>query len=148
MAPTGQKQRPPSQAKCTAAVSVGSSSSLTLRWWNTGPRTGGQGRTNVTCVTSALPRKRISLFTAAHTQVGVACIHKSPRAHLHVVGTLWFMFSTFSSRARPLLFFSFCFCVYFCLYDSFNCISFHKFSRQFSAFSLCSFADISLRKSP
>ena len=34
--------------------------------------------------------------------------------------------------------FLFCFCVYFCLYGPFNCISFHKFSRQLSAFSLCS----------
>ena len=29
-------------------------------------------------------------------------------------------------------------CVYFCLYGPFNCISFHKFSRQLSAFQLCS----------
>ena len=32
----------------------------------------------------------------------------------------------------------FCSCVYFCLHGPFNCISFHKFSRQLSAFSLCS----------
>ena len=30
-----------------------------------------------------------------------------------------------------------CSCVYVCLYDPFNCISFRKFSRQLSAFSLC-----------
>ena len=34
--------------------------------------------------------------------------------------------------------FLFCSCVYFCLYDPFKCISFHKFSRQLSAYSLCS----------
>ena len=34
--------------------------------------------------------------------------------------------------------FLFCSCVSFCLYGPFNCISFHKFSRQLSAFSLCS----------
>ena len=34
--------------------------------------------------------------------------------------------------------FLFCSCVCFCLYGPFNCISFHKFSRQLSAFSLCS----------
>ena len=28
--------------------------------------------------------------------------------------------------------------VYFCLYGPFNCISFHKFSRELSTFSLCS----------
>ena len=32
--------------------------------------------------------------------------------------------------------FLFCSCVCFCLYGPFDCISFHKFSRQFSAFSL------------
>ena len=37
----------------------------------------------------------------------------------------------------PTLFF-FCCCVCFCLYGSFNSISFHKFSRQLSAFWLCS----------
>ena len=39
--------------------------------------------------------------------------------------------------------FFFCSCVYFCLYCPFNCISFHKFFRQLSAFSLCSFGLIS-----
>ena len=34
--------------------------------------------------------------------------------------------------------FLFCSCVCFCLDGRFNCISFHKFSRQLSAFSLCS----------
>ena len=34
--------------------------------------------------------------------------------------------------------FLFCSCVYFCLYGPFNCISFHKSSRQLSTFSLCS----------
>ena len=32
-----------------------------------------------------------------------------------------------------------CSCVCFCLYGPFNSISFHKFSRQLCAFSLCSF---------
>ena len=39
------------------------------------------------------------------------------------------------SLAPPFLF---CSGVCFCLYSPFNCISFHKFSRQLSAFSLCS----------
>ena len=34
--------------------------------------------------------------------------------------------------------FLFCSCVCFCLRGPFNCISFHKLSRQLSAFSLCS----------
>ena len=34
--------------------------------------------------------------------------------------------------------FLFCSCVYFCFCVRFNCISFHKFFRQLSAFSLCS----------
>ena len=37
--------------------------------------------------------------------------------------------------AHSFLFYS---CVYFCLYGPFNCISFHKFPRWLSAFSLCS----------
>ena len=39
------------------------------------------------------------------------------------------------SLPTPFLFWS---CVYFCLCGPYNCISFHKFSRQFSTFSLCS----------
>ena len=39
--------------------------------------------------------------------------------------------------------FLFCSFVYFCLSGRFNCISFHKFSRQLSVFSLCSSAVIS-----
>ena len=35
--------------------------------------------------------------------------------------------------------FLFCSCVCFYLYGPFNCISFHKFSKQLFAFSLCSF---------
>ena len=31
-----------------------------------------------------------------------------------------------------------CSCVFFCLYGPFNCISFYKFCRRISAFSLCS----------
>ena len=38
----------------------------------------------------------------------------------------------------PPPFFLFCSCVCFCLYSPFSCISFHKFSRQLSAFSLSS----------
>ena len=34
--------------------------------------------------------------------------------------------------------FLFCSCIYFCLHGPFNCILFHKFSRQLSAFSLFS----------
>ena len=61
---------------------------------------------------------------------------ESPRADLHVVGMLRFMFLTWTNRAGPLLFI-----LFFCLFLSswpFNCISFHKFSRQLSAFSLYS----------
>ena len=39
--------------------------------------------------------------------------------------------------------FSFCSCVCFCLYGPFNCISFNKFSRQVSVFSLCSSGPLS-----
>ena len=39
--------------------------------------------------------------------------------------------------------FLFCCCVYFFLYGSFNCVSFHKLSKQLSMFSLCSSGFIS-----
>ena len=52
----------------------------------------------------------------------------SPRAHLHVVGIFPHIFFSF---------FFFCSCAYFCFYGPFNCISFHKFFRQLSVFSLC-----------
>ena len=60
--------------------------------------------------------------------------YESLKTHLHVAGLLWFMFL---SRACPLPFISFL-CVCFCLYGLLNCILFHKFSGQLSAFSLCS----------
>ena len=63
---------------------------------------------------------------------------KSPRAHLHVVRMLRFTFWTETNRARPLFFFLLLFCSCFCLCGPFNCISFHKLSRQLSAFSLSS----------
>ena len=56
----------------------------------------------------------------------------SPRAHLHVVGML------VNEPTEPALSFLFCSCVCFCLRVPFNCISFHKFSQQLSALSLCS----------
>ena len=59
--------------------------------------------------------------------------YESMRAHFRVVGMLRFM-SDITNRACPLLFSKFCFCIYFCLYGRFNCISFHKFSRQLSVF--------------
>ena len=37
----------------------------------------------------------------------------------------------------------FCSCVCFCLHGPFDCISFHKVSRQLSVFSLCSFGLLS-----
>ena len=60
----------------------------------------------------------------------------SPWSHFHMMGMSWFM-SDINQPSLPTLFL-FCSCVYFCLYGLFNCISFHKFSRQLSAFSLCS----------
>ena len=62
-------------------------------------------------------------------------LRMSPRAHIHVVGMLRFMFLTLTAElVHCFLFRS---CVYFCLYGPFNCISFHKFFRQLSTFSLC-----------
>ena len=44
--------------------------------------------------------------------------------------------------------FLFCSCVCFCLYGLFECISFHKFCWQLSAFSLCSSGHISALVAP
>ena len=64
-------------------------------------------------------------------------VHRSPRAHLHVVGMLRFMSLTYkpTKLAHSFLF---CSCVCFYLYGPFNCISFHKFSPKLSAFPLSS----------
>ena len=59
-----------------------------------------------------------------------------PRAHRHLVGMLRFMSLTWNNRACSVLFILFL-CL-FLSYDPFNCISFLKFSRQLSTFSLCS----------
>ena len=60
----------------------------------------------------------------------------SPWAHFHVVGTLPLM--SWHKPAKLAHSFLFCSCVCFCLYNPSNGISFHKFSRQLSTFSLCS----------
>ena len=56
-------------------------------------------------------------------------------AHLLVVGMLGFMSKTATELAH-LKKKKTCSCVCFCLHGPFNCIWFHKFSRQLSAFSL------------
>ena len=61
---------------------------------------------------------------------------QSQKANLHVVGMLQFI-SDINQPSLPTLFL-FCSSVYFCLYGPFNCISFHKVSRQLFVFSLCS----------
>ena len=72
----------------------------------------------------------------------VILLRRSPRTHLHVVGMLRYMSDKPTELAHS--FFIFCSRVCLCLYGPFNCISFHKFSRRFSFFSLCSAGLISL----
>ena len=67
----------------------------------------------------------------------VHLVFESPWTHLHMVGMLRFKPT---ELAHSFLFSS---CICFCLYDLFYCISFHKFSWQLSAFSLCSSSLIS-----
>ena len=64
---------------------------------------------------------------------------ESPRAHLHVVGML-FSWHKPTKLAHSFLF---CSCAHLCLNGPFNCISFHKCSRQLSAFPLNSSSLIS-----
>ena len=60
-----------------------------------------------------------------------------PRAHLPVVGMLGFLSFDTNQPSLPTPFYS-ALGVYFCLYGPFNCISFHKFSRQLSVSSFSS----------
>ena len=79
-----------------------------------------------------------SVFLLRYNSSASVCL-KSPWAHLHVLVTLRFWHKpTELAQSFFLSFFIFCSCVYFSLYGPFNCISFHKFSRQLSVFSLCS----------
>ena len=76
--------------------------------------------------------------------MGVFMIHRlytlfffyaeSSTAHLYVVGMLRFVSFDINQQSLSTPFYS-ALGVYFCLYGPFNCVSFHKFSRQFSAFS-------------
>ena len=74
-----------------------------------------------------------------HTAIGcnqASTCRPSPRADHHVLGMLRLMpWHKPTELAHSLLVYSY---VYFCLYGPFNCISFHEFSRQLSAFPLCS----------
>ena len=79
-----------------------------------------------------------------------ACCCQERVSYLHAALSCWVPESS-PSRGRDITVyvpdinqpslpppFLFCSCVCFCLYSPFNCISFHKFSRQLYAFSLCS----------
>ena len=65
-----------------------------------------------------------------------------PQKHSHCGGrSIWWGCCSLCLWREPTELahsFLFCSCVCFCLYGHFSCISFHKFSRQVSAFSLCS----------
>ena len=77
------------------------------------------------------PRPLITFFITAQLTI---LSNTSPRAHLRVWGCCGLCL-----RQKPAEFahsLSFCSCVYFCFYGSFNCVSFHKFSQQRSYFCL------------
>ena len=67
----------------------------------------------------------------------------SPRTHLHVVGMLRLRSFDINQPSLPTPFY-YAVRVSFCLYGPFNCILFHKFSQQLSAFSFCSSGLISI----
>ena len=65
----------------------------------------------------------------------------TPRTCPHGFTFTWwgcYGFSLWQKPTERAHSFWFCSCVCFCLYVPFNCISFHKFSRQLFAFLLCS----------
>ena len=61
----------------------------------------------------------------------VSCVSLYKSLHLHEVGMLHFFVVDINQPSLPTPFFYLlCSCVYLCLYVPFNCILFHKFSRQ------------------
>ena len=85
------------------------------------------------------PKESTQIYDQWVTYEQVPLSKRSPRARLLVVRFM----SDINQPSLPHSF-SFCSCVYFCLYGPFNCNSFHKFSPQLFAFSLCSSGLISV----
>ena len=91
--------------------------------------------------TALLPPIPMSIGTVMRVRL------ESPLRVPHGLTLTWFVCCGLCLWHKPTEFphsFLLCHCVCFCLYDPFNCISFHRFSRQLSAFSLCSSGLISV----
>ena len=83
----------------------------------------------------ALQYARLENWHACEGWMSIGCssslssVSLSPRPRLHVVGMMRAYVFDINQLSLPILFI-FCSCVCFSLYGPFNCISFHKFSRQ------------------
>ena len=78
------------------------------------------------------------LSTATSSVVYEQCYVVSVTVVIQICCPLSPIYGVVPKRLLTCLGSLFCSRVYVCLYDPFNCISFHKFSRQLSAFWLCS----------
>ena len=83
------------------------------------------------------PSLFLSVCSLLH-QCVLLCLHLCLHGYAHMR-----LICYFSILTELVYSFLFCPCVYFCLYGPFNCISFHIFSQQLSAFSLSSSSLIS-----
>ena len=74
------------------------------------------------------------------------CLNPSPESPRGLTFTWWGCYGLclWHKPTELANSFLFCSCTYFCLYGPFNCISFHKSSRQLSVLSLCSYGLISV----
>ena len=93
---------------------------------------------NLSSVSSPLNKSFVSYSVFCHvcsTSLVLVCVRP------HEFTFTWWGFGGLCQRHKPTELvhsFLFCSCVRFCLYGPFNCILFHKVSRQLSVFSLCS----------
>ena len=92
-------------------------------------------------------KEKEALKKTENWQYGLAVLHLTlfPAVStlcncFEIISTWWWCYGLclWHKPAELTHSFLFCSCVYFCLYGPFSCISFHKFSRQLSAFSICS----------
>ena len=98
------------------------------------------------CLSRVISRRKLSWSSYTCGQESVSFFRNSNSFSPVILGpcgltfTWWECYgSCFWHKPTELAhFFLLCSCVYFCLYGPFYCFSFHKFSQQLSAFSLCS----------
>ena len=113
---------------------------LSLKYWRHS-NTSHELKQNLPQVTRAFTHPRFSSYLS-YFQVSFTLFYCPRRLSFTWWGCCGLCFwHTLSKLAHSFLF---CSCVCFYLYGAFNCISFSKFSRQLSTYSLCSSGLISI----